>query len=950
MRQRVRPVAIVLAIAFLAAWCSTGAAQSAGAPARPPESPQAAGGAIVLDTTSTWRMYHVLKAPLMQADGALKAVPHYDDRGKLDWSESHRKAYRDILAPETPAAPANWKDPNFDDSDWLRGTAVRAMRSPYLERLCLRGKFTVTDPAKVKGLSISVDYHGGAVVYVNGQEIAKEHLAAPSAGSGQAGGAMAEEYPVDAFVGPDGKLIGVRGDEALQRAKTPADVLKRIQDRVRKLSVLVPAKALRPGLNVVAIELVRAPYNKVVDEQYAILDNHGTSKIEDLAWNTCEIKRVQLTAAGAEGLVPGASRAAGFELWNSEPLALDYDLDQGEAGPLQPIRLVGARGGAYSGKVVLGCDKPIRGLSATAGDLKGEGPASQGSAGASGTIPAADVQVRYAMPWGNVVITSQGCNEALPYPAVPAPLTALYETPPKEVPVYRKDINDRCLKAAGAPAPVFGAVVPIWVTVKVPKDAKPGLYAGQVTVTADGLKATPIAVAVRVLDWTIPDPAQRRTWVELIQSPDTLALEYAAPLWSQKHWDLVARSMDYLGAVGSRVLFTPLIAQSNAGNDESMVRWVQKEGGTYEYDFSILDKYLDLAEKHMGKPQVLVCNVWEWYMGGTGSRLYMYKEKPASGETLRTHPPLVTVLDRATGKTQNVAMLDYLDPNAKAQWKPLFDQLKERMQKRGLEKAVMLGMVTDNWAYKEQVEFLKDASGNLPWVNAGHYTRETLPNGQANWGYQSSFFGYQFDYLKSRYGWNLPRLETLFERVPLDNFPTTRWRGLGEQAIFGNMRGVGRLGADTWHVAKDAKGNRIARAWERFPGANWGYLNCDSSTLAPAPEGAVATVRYEALREGLQECEARVAVEQALTGADTKGKVGDDLARKYQALMVERQQAFWRSIARLQVGPNAELDDPHAWRGPVLNGHLWYVQSLWQERGEKLYSLAGEIAKKLDVK
>ena len=280
-------------------------------------------------------MYHVLRGPLMQADGNLRAVPHYDDRGKLDWADGIRKPYREVIAPETAAAPANWKAADFEDGDWLRGTAVRAIRSPYLERLCLRGKFTVTDPAKVKGLTISVDYHGGAVVYVNGQEIAREHLAA--------GAAMAEEYPLEAFVAPNGKLIGVRGDEALQRTKIPPDVLKRIQGRVRKLSAAVPAKAIQAGLNVVAVELVRAPYHKVVDEQMAILDNHNRSKIEDLSWNTCEIKRVQLTAAGADGLVPGASRTAGFELWNSNPLAIDYDLDQGEAGPLYPIRLAAAQ-------------------------------------------------------------------------------------------------------------------------------------------------------------------------------------------------------------------------------------------------------------------------------------------------------------------------------------------------------------------------------------------------------------------------------------------------------------------------------------------------------------------------------------------------------------------------------------------------------------------------------
>ncbi len=292
------------------------------------------GGTVVLDTTSTWRMYHVLRGPLMQADGNLRAVPHYDDRGKLDWADGIRKPYREVIAPETAAAPANWKAADFEDGDWLRGTAVRAIRSPYLERLCLRGKFTVTDPAKVKGLTISVDYHGGAVVYVNGREIAREHLAA--------GAAMAEEYPLEAFVAPNGKLIGVRGDEALQRTKIPPDVLKRIQGRVRKLSAAVPAKAIQAGLNLVAVELVRTPYHKVVDEQMAILDNHNRSKIEDLSWNTCEIKRVQLTAAGADGLVPGASRTAGFELWNSNPLAIDYDLDQGEAGPLYPIRLAAA--------------------------------------------------------------------------------------------------------------------------------------------------------------------------------------------------------------------------------------------------------------------------------------------------------------------------------------------------------------------------------------------------------------------------------------------------------------------------------------------------------------------------------------------------------------------------------------------------------------------------------
>ena len=949
MRNRFRATVSGFLAILLLAWCSPASAQTATAPA--------ASGVVVLDTAGAWRMYHVMRSPVMLTDGNLVLIPNYVGHPKLDWYDGYRKGFRDILAPQTPPAPQGWQGPDFDDSsttgsppssEWVRGTAARACRTPYLERLCLRGKFEVADPAKVGKLTFDMDYHGGAVVYLNGQEIGRANMPAgrqPLAIVGDpnappATAEIAEDYPPEAFVGEDGKLISIRGDEALWKTKPSAEDGKRIESRVRKLSVAVPAKALRQGVNVLAVELLRSAYDKAVGEQLVINENHnpgpGQVKTPDLSWNTCQIMRVQLTAAAKDGLTPSATRPEGFQLWNSNPLEVDYDLDQGEPGPLRPIRLIGARNGAYSGKVVLGCDKPIRGLSATAGELKGE----------AGTIPASAVQVRYAMPWGNLILTNPGNNEALPYPATPTPLLALHETPPKEVPVYKKDVKPGCLKTAGQPDPVFGAVAPIWVTVRVPKDAKPGVYAGQVTISAEGLKPTQVAVSVKVLEWTLPDAVDRWTWVELIQSPDTLSLEYNVPMWGEKHCELIARSMRYVREIGSRTLYVPLISQSNAGNNESMVRWIPKPdgstglaaGGTYDYDFSIMDKYLDLAAKNMDAPKVVEFNVWDLYLGGVGTRFRMPGGSP---------PPRVTQLDPTTGKTQEIALPPYTDPNSMALWKPLFDQLRAKMAKRGWEKAMMLGMVTDNWAAKAQAEFLKEASGNLPWVNAGHYTQKTFHNGLADFGYQTSFFGYRENYLGFQYGWKEPQLVTLFERVGLDWFAIGRWRGIAEQAILGNMRGVGRLGGDTWQAVWD-KGHtrRTARVWERWPGGNWGYLNCDSSTLAPAPEGAVATMRYEELREGLQECEARVAVEQATSDAAMKKRLGDEFVLKCQDLMLDRQRAFWRSVTSMQSGPRAN-HDMLAWRDSLITGHTWLVGSGWQERSEKLFNLASDVEKKL---
>jgi hypothetical protein len=922
MHYRIRLAAIGLLVLFQAAWCSVVAAQATVDSAVS----AAAAGVVVLDTTGAWRMFHQLKSPEAQVDGTLVPIPNYPKDAKLDWTDGHRAYLRGIMAPETAAVPPNWKEAEFDDSDWVRGTAARACRTPYLERLYVRGKFEVADPAKVKDLVLSVDYHGGAVVYVNGQEVARKNLGS--------GAALAEEYPLEAFVGEDGKLLSLRGDESLWTKKPSAEALKRIRGRVRTLTVAIPAKLLRRGLNAVAIELVRAPYHKVVTEQLVANVNHNPNnqvKMPDLSWNTCEIKRVQLVAAAKDGLTPRAMRSEGFELWNSDPVAMDYDLDQGEAGPLQPIRLTGARNGAFSGKVVLGSDKPVQGLSAKAGDLKGSG----------GTIPAGQVQVRFGMPWGDIILSNLNNDEMSPYPANVTPLLALFETAPKEIPVYRKDVGKACLKIAGQSPTVFGAVVSIWVTVKVPEDARPGMYTGQVTVTAEGLEPTNVAVSIKVLDWTIPDVSKRRTFVELVESPETLTVEYNLEPWSAKHCALIAKSMSYIQDIGSHVLYIPLIAQCNVGNAESMVRWIKKSEDAYDYDFSIMDKYLDLAEKNMGKPQIVVFNVWDLYMGGSGTRFTM----PAVGK----NGPLVTVLDRATGKSENVMLPPYEEPRSKALWKPLFDQLQARMQKRGLEKTMMLGMVTDNWPARTQVEFLKDVSGGLPWVNASHYTLKSLYDGLAGFGYQTSFFGYRDDYLRPQYGWKEPQLVTLFERVYLDGFPMTRWRDIAEQAIFGNMRGAGRFGADAWDAVKDKNGRRVGRVWERYPGGNWGYLNVTCSTLAPCPDGPVATTRYEALREGLQECEARIVIEQALTDEAQKKLLGPELAQQCQDLMVERQKAFWRSLSTLQSGP-LPYHDIYWSRSAAITGHLWYVGSGWQGESEKLYTLAGQVAKKLTAK
>ena len=926
----------------IAAWTLAVAGPSLGA--------DDSGGEVILDTMGSWRLHHTLKPPVIQLDAGLKPVLM-----SQPW-----------LNLATPEPPAGWRVPDFDDGAWVRSLAGKACRTSYLSRLCMRGRFRVTDPAKVAGLRLSVDYHGGVVVYVNGHELTRAHLPAGPLGAE----ALADGYPEQAFVTEtDGLLVpqGYYLPAGRGRAGRPsAESVRRMGLRKRGLSdVAVPARLLRKGVNVLAIEVIRAPYHKVLDRIKRVVAKRSSYDFRseyDLAWNTCQILRVRLTADGEAGLVPNATRPKGMQVWNSNALKADYDMDWGDpCERLRPVRLVGARNGRYSGKVVVGSTSAIRDLSAVAGELTGP----------AGTIPASAVRVRYGVQWG-VQAGLGGLHGGNPYPRDAVLLEAVADAPLKEFPVPNKPVRSHY--ASISPSPVLGAVVPVWVTVKVPASAPAGAYAGEIVIRARGEKPVTVPVDLTVIDWTLPDAADYRTWVDMIQSPDTLALEYGLKRWSDRHWDMIARSFQLMGEVGNKTLYVPLIAHTNLGNDESMVRWIETARGRPEFDFSIMDRYVDTALKHMGRPELVVLNVWDLYLipsadglsDAQAVRAGKRKRHTRMAINLAAHGgkyglgPLVTVLDPATGKTENKYLPTYGEtPVSKEMWGALFRELRSHMRQRGLDKALILGMLSDAWPSKQDVQFFQAVAPGLEWMlhsHDGHPPDKSL-HGLVPVSYQSQVWGvrfadatpYKYQPVKGRmYGWNRDKRLTLFERFPnTDTFPATKWRSTGEYTITGDRRGIGRLGADFWRVVKDKRGGRVGRAPARFPEAHWRNLNVCTSLLAPGPAGPASTNRYEHFREGIQECEARIAIERALLDESLARQLGPELAKRCQDELDRRLLLIWKGMSSLQLN-GREFGYATGWRWTQgVDGHRWFIGSGWQDRSRELYSLASQVAAKL---
>ena len=595
------------------------------------------------------------------------------------------------------------------------------------------------------------------------------------------------------------------------------------------------------------------------------------------------------------------------------------------------IAIVGARGGTFSGKVVAAVGGGGDEINASMSDLKAEG----------GTIPASAVRVRYAQPWGKDMINAR---------YTPKGLDILLSAPPKGL---------------------GGGNLAVWVTVAVPRDAAAGTYTGQLSISPSGAAATAVPVELKVADWTLPDPQDWRTWVEMVQSPDTLAVEYGLPLWGDRHWELIARSMDLLKPVSSRVLYVPLIGQTNFGNAETMVRWIAK-GDAFEHDFTVLERYLDTAMKHMGKPKLVVLLAWDIYLQSAenewndewfnklsdeqkkeGSYFWNLKKRGDLRRELQKKygaGPVVTVLDPTTQGSAAVYIAPYTDPAAKALWQPVYAGIRKRLAERGLEDTLALGVVSDARPTNPEIDLLTDLSGGLPWVSHAHSGAAILGRGKIGgkpFIYGTNIWQLQFcpDPAKERgYGWKVPYLVAQFDRFMFFNtFPLAALRCDAEFNITGKQRGVGKIGADFWYAVKDKNGNRVGTVTDRYPQSKWRSLDIVSSVLAPGPDGAVATLRYEVFREGVQECEARIAIEAALTDPALKAKLGDDLATQCQAELDDRLVTYWKCFG--------SLDDTRGecWRSGEGKSpaDARFIEARWQQRSWKLYSLAGEVTRKL---
>ncbi len=582
---------------------------------------------------------------------------------------------------------------------------------------------------------------------------------------------------------------------------------------------------------------------------------------------------------------------------------------QPPAEPLAPVRLAGARNGEFTAQVVVTASVPIPGLKAGAADLTG--PA---------TIPASAVRIRFAMPDG----ASAKRGER-------GPFDSLESSAPDEVTVYKQGL----------------AVQPIWISVTVPPDARPGDYTGAVTISADGAKPISVPLVLKVIDWTLGDPNTFAAHLDIIQSPESVAMAYDVPLWSEKHLALLDRTFALLRPLAVKTIYISAIRRTHFGNEHAMVRWYRDEQGELAPNFDHVEKYLDVATRHLGKVPGVIVLCWEPIesMGHAGG---------AGGAGRTTDKPIqFTLWDRATDKLSPRTGPAWGSPESKAFWKRLSDGLAPVLAKRGLSDSLLFGLIGDARPTKVAMDDIVNGVKDPRWaMHSHHYTDawQGYPISMcvALWGIHLNIV----DPAQGRgYGWQnpnwlsyYPRELSLYTSLVEQRYKLEMWLGAFSQFEMRQRgqtqrtaRGLGRIGGDFWEVTRGVSG-RLGTLAGRFPESYWGQLNlnyCIPYLLGKGKDGAVPTVRSENFREAIQEAEARVFIEKAIVPDEMRAKVGEELAGRARKLLDERIRMINRAGS-----PRSD----QVTRGGDLRPKL---DSDWQQKNAELFEMAGQVARKL---
>lgn len=185
------------------------------------------------------------------------------------------------------------------------------------------------------------------------------------------------------------------------------------------------------------------------------------------------------------------------------------------------------------------------------------------------------------------------------------------------------------------------SVRPVWLTIDIPRDAKPGIYHAKVVVEAAGNIKRKLELTLEVLNHTLPKPPDWTYHLDLWQHPSAVARVNQLKMWSDEHFATMKPLFQRLADAGQKVITATL--NKDPWNVQTydpyadMIIWTKNADNSWSYDYSVFDRWvqmmLDLGiNKEINAYSIIPWNSEIHYKDGLTGKFVDVQAKPGTPE------------------------------------------------------------------------------------------------------------------------------------------------------------------------------------------------------------------------------------------------------------------------------------------------------------------------------
>jgi hypothetical protein len=399
----------------------------------------------------------------------------------------------------------------------------------------------------------------------------------------------------------------------------------------------------------------------------------------------------------------------------------------------------------------------------------------------------------------------------------------------------------------------------VWIDFQVPAQVAPGVYEGDVEVLRDGRAAGRFQLSVQVLAATLPQPAGYHCYLNILVDPSSVARFNKLPLWGEEHWRQLEKYVRDLASHGQKTITAFIVDDpwnSITGFPvRSLIEW--KYDGQFapdspqrwDFDFSQFDRFVRMCLDAGIRDHI---EAWSPLV------------QPGSDYSMLTYTD-------TTEKQVRKLRLAAGSAEYKLVWGTFVRAFQDHLRKQGwLDKTYLAFDEIKSSVLDRVVPLFHETAPELKlMISGGDEEGRHMAESRElafHYGYYSAGSGQQLPDIAAR---RKAGKRTLLYTAVTPIYPNT--------FIFSDPLESRYL---AWAVWKWDFDGYIRWAWNFWPATLWEqpfftWHSGDMFFVYPGPDGPVDSIRWEMLRQGLQDYECLWLARKGLAGQKSR----EDLAK-----------------------------------------------------------------------